>query len=106
MMTSTISLSFGTVSASMKAPRRWIEEIATIEAATLSLSDPASSLPSRARFLLGRRDVELGDEVLEAGDQYEVDEQKGDEDEVGGAERRHRDGDVQHLAEELHGDEQ
>jgi hypothetical protein len=44
------SLSSGRSIAFIKARRRSIEEMATITAATLSLSDPASSLPSDAIF--------------------------------------------------------
>lgn len=39
--------SFGVCIVFMKTRSRWIEEIATIDAATFSLSPPASSLPSQ-----------------------------------------------------------
>ena len=70
--------------------RRWIEEIATIVEATLTLSEPESILPSHCKFALGV--VEPADEVLiardhhhddEAGDQRRVDEPQHLEDRVG-----------------------
>ncbi len=57
-----------------KICRRWIEEMATIEEATLIFRLPASSLPRKETSPLLLALVEAADEVLVAGDHHHDDE--------------------------------
>ncbi|MNE13325.1 hypothetical protein D3C80_1061570 [compost metagenome] len=52
MITYHINLSLGIFCASMNMRSRWIEEIATIDAATFIFSEPESILPSQSSFSL------------------------------------------------------